>query len=75
MPESTPEIIMKKLTQTSVLALLAAALLLGSATQSQAHPNGYWDRGGRWHDYGYYHHHQGYWDERNGGRVWINIGI
>jgi hypothetical protein len=60
--------------KTRILLLGAiVAMALGTMTEAQAHPDGYWDRGGHWRHYGYYHHHHGYWDQRNGGRIWINI--
>ena len=37
--------------------------------------DGYWDGYHRFHHCEYYHHQHGYWDERNGVRVFINVGI
>jgi len=59
--------------------LIGAALLAAAGTLNQAqayydrYPDGYWDHHGRWQNYEIYHHHRGYWDERNGVRVFINF--
>jgi Spy/CpxP family protein refolding chaperone len=60
---------------TFQLSLVGAALLflVTFANPAQAHPDGYWDHGGRWQHYRDYHHHHGYWDERNGTRVFISL--
>jgi hypothetical protein len=58
------------------LSLLSGFGLLG-AIPAQAHDDdrdGFRDGGGHYHRYGYHHHHRGYWDERNGTRLFINVG-
>ncbi len=62
-----------------VIAVLFSAFMVGGVSQAQAHDrnqdrNGYWDRNGNYHSYGYYHHHRGYWNQHNGVRFWINVG-
>jgi len=61
------------------MAVLFSTLLLGGASQALAHDrdrdqNGYRDRDGNYHHYGYRHHHRGYWNHRDGVRFWINVG-
>jgi len=61
------------------LAIVALfyAVVLGAASQASAHDNdqnGYYDRDGNYHHYGYYHHHRGYWNQHDGVRFWINVG-
>ena len=59
------------------MAVLFSALLSGGASQALAYngnQDGYWDRSGGYHHYGYYHHHRGYWNHNNGASIWINIG-
>jgi hypothetical protein len=62
------------------LAIMAVTvtLMLASAGQSFADNwrydhDGYWDGHHHYHAFQYYHHQRGYWDERNGIRIWINI--
>jgi hypothetical protein len=59
------------------MVVLFSALLSAGAGQAWAYngdQNGYYDRNGYNHHYGYYHHHHGYWNEQNGVRLWINVG-
>lgn len=35
--------------------------------------NGYWDEHHRYHHWEHYHDHDGYWSQRNGVRVFIDI--
>ncbi len=55
-----------------------AMLALGTVTQAQAYydryPDGYWDHHGHYRHYEIYHRHRGYWDDRPGGRIFINLG-
>jgi hypothetical protein len=55
--------------------LIGAALfaVTGAFSQAQAHPDGYWDRDGHWRHYDHYRNHEGYWDQRNGVRVFIGL--
>ena len=60
-----------------LLSLGLAAFLYTGASQAWADDHGhdgFWDGHHHYHHYEYYHNHRGYWDERNGLRVWINIG-
>jgi hypothetical protein len=56
---------------------IAALFTLGTAQQAQAYydkyPDGYWDQHGHYQHYTIYHHHRGYWDQRNGVRVFISF--
>lgn len=66
------------------MAVLFSALMAGGISQLRADNWGghqrYHDRDGfydgqrRYHQFDNYHHHRGYWDERNNGRIFINIG-
>jgi len=55
------------------MAVLFSSFLLGGTGSALAHEN-YRDQHGNYHHYGYRHHHRGYWDQRDGARLWINIG-
>jgi|HubBroStandDraft_1064217.scaffolds.fasta_scaffold596802_2 hypothetical protein len=57
------------------LLLLGATLFLctGARQAWSDDRDGFWDNGHHWHHYEYYHHHRGYWDERSGIRIWINV--
>ncbi len=60
-----------------VLLGIAALLTFGSMQRTQAYydkyPDGYWDHQGHYQHYVIYHHHRGYWDQRNGARVFIQF--
>ncbi len=69
-----------KIPMKTLQAILIGAILFaatGMVNQAQAYydryPNGYWDRDGRWQPYVIYHHHRGYWDRRNGARIFISF--
>jgi hypothetical protein len=66
--------IMKSALGKPFFLVLAALLALGTVTSAQAHPDGYWDRGGHWRHYENYHHRRGYWNDGPQGRIFINIG-
>lgn len=58
------------------MAAVSATLMLAGASQSFAdngYRNGYRNYHHPSHNYTNYHHHRGYWDNRNGVRVWITI--
>ena len=61
------------------IAAACVTLSVASITQSFADgpyrhdSNGYWDGHHHYHGYEFYHHHRGYWDNRAGVRVFINI--
>ncbi len=64
---------MKKLSMSGLLVL---ALVGFSAGRTQAYDHddrGWYDRDHHHHPFIYYHNHRGYWDQRNGVRVFINI--
>ncbi len=65
----------QNLIKLGLLSLGLVAFLVAGAGQSWAHDDqdGFWDGHHRYHHYEYYHNHHGYWDQRNGVRVWINI--
>jgi hypothetical protein len=68
-----------KTVKKTVLAAALAFVGVGTINQAQAYydryPDGYWDHHGHYRHYEIYHHHRGYWDDRDGGgRIWINIG-
>jgi hypothetical protein len=66
-----------KSTAKVLLFGVAAFVGLGALNQAQAYydryPDGYWDHHGHYRHYEVYHRHRGYWDERNGVRVFINL--
>lgn len=67
---------MKKLL---LIPVMVAVMLAGGAFQASADTvfvhdgRGYWDGHHHHHNYDYYHHQRGYWDQRNGVRVFINL--
>lgn len=36
--------------------------------------DGFYDGQHQYHPYGHYHNHRGYWDQRNGARIFISVG-
>jgi len=74
---------MKTLKQHSLrflaLAAVTVTLMLAAATPSLADgpyrhdDHGYWDDHHHYHAFDYYQNHRGYWDERNGVRIFINL--
>lgn len=66
-----------------ITAAVALALMLAGVGRSFADDwgehhrysdrDGFWDGQHHYHAYGYYHNHRGYWDERNGIRIWIDL--
>jgi len=59
-------------------AAVTVTLMLATAAPSRADgyrhdDHGYWDNHHSYHHYDYYQNHRGYWDERNGVRIFINI--
>jgi opacity protein-like surface antigen len=61
---------------------VSITLLLAGASQSYADPvhnfyghdaNGYYDEHHGYHHWNYYHNQRGYWGDRNGVRVFINL--
>lgn len=66
------------------MAVLFSAFLAGGASQLRADDwgghqryydrDGFWDGQHRYHQYDNYHHHRGYWDQRGGVRLFINVG-
>jgi hypothetical protein len=67
-----------------VMAVLFSAFLAGGVSQLRADDWGghqrYYDRDGfydgqrHYHQYDHYRDHRGYWDQRNGVRIFINVG-
>ena len=66
-----------------LLATLAACIVLGGSQLRADEWGGhhrYYDRDGFWdgqhhyHQYENYRHHRGYWDDRDGVRIFINLG-
>ena len=65
------------------MAAVSATLMLAAASRSFADDwgghyryydrDGYWDGHHTYHAFEYYHHHRGYWDNRSGIRIWINV--
>jgi hypothetical protein len=68
-------------THHSVVTMAATVVVLTLAGASQTFAdgpyrhdgNGYWDGNHHYHHYEYYQNHRGYWDERSGVRVFINL--
>ena len=58
-----------------LLSLGLVAFLSTGAGSAWAddHHDGFTDSHHQYHHYSYYHNHRGYWDQRNGVRIWINI--
>jgi len=66
------------------MTILFAALATGGITQLRAddwgghqrynNQSGFYDGQHRYHQYGHYHNHRGYWDQRNGANFFINVG-
>ncbi len=53
---------------------IAAGICPTWADNGYRHDNhGYWDGNHHRHNYAYHHHHRGYWDQRNGVRVFIGL--
>jgi hypothetical protein len=73
---------MKKILQQNKRGFLLAGMviffILGGINQSRAHDDrdhdGFWDEHHHYRHYEFYHHHRGYWDERSGLHVFINVG-
>jgi hypothetical protein len=64
---------MKKLLTLTSLILALGAL---SATRVMAYDHddrGWYDANHHRHPFILYHHHHGYWDQRNGVRLFINV--
>lgn len=67
-----------------VMAVLLSAFLAGGVSQLRADNWGghqrYYDRDGfydgqrHYYPYEHYRNHRGYWDQRNGARIFINLG-
>ncbi len=57
------------------LGLIAAVLAVGSVrTLAYDHDShGWWDAHHHHHPFIYHNHHRGYWDERGGTRIFINV--
>ena len=64
---------------TPKVLLLGALAFVAGGTLNQAqayydrYPDGYWDHGGHYRHYEIYHRHRGYWDDRGGARVFIQL--
>ena len=61
------------------IAALSVTFMLATAGPSfgddhfRHDDKGYWDAHHHYHHYDYYQNHRGYWDERNGVRIFINL--
>jgi hypothetical protein len=72
--------IMKNISKV-ILAVAALALLGSSVVRADYYRdpnyryghNGYWDHGNHYHHWARYHDHDGYWSNRNGARIFIQI--
>jgi hypothetical protein len=66
------------------MAVLFSAVMVGGVSQSRAddwgghqryyNQDGFWDGQHHYHQYGHYRNHRGYWDQRSGASVFINVG-
>jgi len=64
---------------TTMAALFAFGAGIASAEDWGGHyryydRDGFYDSDHYYHHYEYYHHHRGYWRERHGVHVFINLG-
>lgn len=73
-----------KILQRSIPVLgMIVFFAVAGMTPSRAHDSyyydrdhdGYWDGYHRFHHRVYYHDHYGYWDDRNGARIFVNVGL
>jgi hypothetical protein len=74
------------LPQLALAALIALSLFAGTMGTASAHDGqwdsrhhyyrdnyGYWNEHDRYTHYVFWHNHHGYWDNRGGTRVFINV--
>jgi hypothetical protein len=60
---------------TAISGTLMLTTVIPSFADDHFHhdDHGYWDGHHQYHHYAYYQNHRGYWDERNGVRIFINL--
>lgn len=64
---------MKKLIMSGLLILALVGFSAGRMQAYDHDAHGWYDNDHHHHPFIYHNHHRGYWDERNGVRVFINI--
>jgi len=78
-----PKIPMKINSKSARASLIAVMALVVGGLTAQLHAEdhkfgdhdktGYWDANQQHHAYVMHNNHRGYWDQRNGAHIWVNV--